>query len=357
MPPDYYRTLGVEPDASAEEIKRAFRRIARLTHPDANPDDPEAGASFREAAEAYQVLSDPDRRRRYDRGDTIDLGDLLGGFGGLDDILRSVFGDGGLFSARQPRRRRGRDILVRAEIGLEEAAFGGEVPVEFHTRVACPDCEGSGARPGTSPGTCPDCGGAGQVRVTQRSLLGTMLTAQTCQRCSGSGTWVESPCQRCSGTGSVPETSQVTVEIPPGVSPGTRLRLSGHGEAAGGGFAGDLYVELNIAEHPLFRREGHDLWHELRIGLAEASLGTRVEVPLLGGGTMEISIPAGTQPGTVFTVDGRGMPVLGRKQTGDLNILVLVEVPTELSSEEEDLMRRWGELREERTDRPAPSAQ
>lgn len=357
MPADYYRVLGVGPDASTEEIKRAFRRVARLTHPDANPDDPEAEARFREAAEAYEVLSDPDRRRRYDRGDTIDIGDLLGGFGGLDDILRSVFGDGGLFGARQPRRARGRDILVRARISLEQAAFGGEVPVEFHTRRSCPDCDGSGSSPGTSAITCPDCGGSGQVRVTQRSLLGTMLTAQTCQRCSGSGSWVETPCGRCSGTGAVPELAEVTVEIPPGVSPGTRLRLSGRGEGVGSrGPAGDLYVELDIEEHPLFRREGHELWQDLRIGLSEAILGTRVEVPLLGGDGFEIHIQPGTQPGTVFTIDGGGMPVLGRRQVGTMNVLVLVEIPTELTPEEEDLIRRWGELRGERADRPASSA-
>jgi molecular chaperone DnaJ len=355
MARDYYTTLGVDRNATTEEIKKAFRRIARETHPDTNPGDPESAARFREAAEAYEVLSDPDRRRRYDRGDTIDLSDLLSGFGGFDDLLRSVFGSGGLFGAQQSRPPRGRDILVNSTVTLEQAAFGGEVTVEYGTRVYCPHCSGTGAEPGTARATCPDCGGSGQIRVTQRSVFGTMLSASECRRCGGEGSIVETPCTVCSGAGSVSERVQVEVEVPAGVSTGTRLRMSGRGEVVGRhGHAGDLYVQLVVADDPRFERHDNDLWHQVELGFAEAALGTRIEVPLIDGGTVDLEVPAGTQPGETFRVRGSGMTVLGRKTRGDLLVEVSVKVPTSLTPDEEELLRRWAELRGERTDRPAP---
>lgn len=355
MPSDYYRTLGVDRGASQDEIKKAFRRLARETHPDANPGDPAAEARFRDAAEAYEVLSDPEKRRRYDSGDTID--DLLSGFGGIDDILRSVFGDGGLFGGRTSRPSRGRDVLVRAEVSLEQAAFGGEVTVSFHSRVTCGDCGGSGAEPGTERVTCPDCGGSGQVRVTQRSIFGTMLTASVCSRCEGAGSWVPDPCSNCAGSGSVPDLVEVNVEVPPGVSSGTRLRLSGRGEAAGGqGPTGDLYLELSVLDHPIFERHDNDLWYSLKLGIAEATLGTRVDVPTIDGDSFSLEVPAGTQPGEIFRIADLGMTVLGRRVRGDLLVLANVTIPTELTAEEEDLMRRWAEIRSENTDRPAPTS-
>jgi molecular chaperone DnaJ len=357
MPADYYRVLGVDRRASTDEIKKAFRKIARETHPDANPGDPAAEARFRQAAEAYEVLSDPTRRQRYDRGDTIDLNDLLSGFGGIDEILRSVFGDGGFFGARQSRQARGRDILVHAEVTLERAASGGDVPVDFHTRVTCTVCSGSGAEPGTSPVTCPECGGAGQVRATQRSIFGTVLTAQTCTRCGGSGSLVETPCAVCSGGGAVAEHVEVSVEIPPGVSSGTRLRLSGRGEAAGiGGHPGDLYVEIGVLPHHHFERHDNDLWYQLSLGISEAALGTVAEVPLIDGSSTRLEIPAGTQPGEIFRLDGSGMPVLGRRTVGDLIVVAKVAIPVELTPEEEELMVRWSELRGEKTDRTASTS-
>jgi molecular chaperone DnaJ len=356
MAKDYYRTLGVDRQATTEEIKKAFRRIARETHPDANAGDSELEARFREAAEAYEVLSDTERRRRYDRGDTIDLGDLLGGIGGLDDILRSVFGDGGLFGGRQ-RPPRGRDILVRAEVSLEQAAFGGDVPVGYQTQVLCEHCAGSGAEPGSRSVTCPECGGSGQVRMTQRSVFGTMMTTSTCGRCRGEGSLVEVPCSTCRGAGTQNEHLNVTVEVPAGVSTGTRLRLSGRGEASGrDGAHGDLYVEVLVADDPRFERHDNDLWHQLQLGIAEAVLGTRVEVPLIEGGTVQVEIPPGTQPGELFRVRGAGMTVLGRRGRGDLIAVTTLAVPTSLTTEEEDLMRRWAELRGERTDRPASAS-
>jgi molecular chaperone DnaJ len=354
MAADYYAILGVDPSATTEEIKKAFRRIARETHPDTNPGDAAAEATFREAAEAYEVLSDPERRARYDRGDTIDLSDLFTGVGGLDDLLRSVFGDGGLFGGSAARAARGRDILVRTEVTLETAAFGGEAEVEFNTRISCSQCGGNGSEPGAEIMTCPDCGGAGQVRVSRRSLFGTMMSVTTCPRCAGEGRLITNPCPRCSGDGSVSEHARVSVEIPAGVSSGTRLRLSGRGESVGRkGPPGDLFVEIQVSGDPRFERRDNDLVHRVELGISEAALGTRIEIPLIEGGVMPLEVPAGTQPGKVFRIGGKGMTALGRRTRGDLLVVVELVVPTELTSEEEGLLRRWSELRGERTDRPA----
>lgn len=354
MARDYYQVLGVSRDATTEDIKKAFRRIARETHPDANPGDAEAEARFRAAAEAYEVLADPERRRRYDRGDTIDLSDLFAGFGGIDDLFRSVFGERTVFGGGAPRRTRGRDVLVRTEVSLEEAAFGTESLVEYATLGACEHCSGTGAEPGAKQATCPDCGGSGQVRVAQRSLFGTMMSVTPCRRCNGEGRLLSEMCRVCGGSGTQQQQSKVTVEIPAGVSTGTRLRVSSMGEAGGrSGVAGDLFVEVVVAEDPRFRREGDHLFHTVVIGLAEAALGTRVTVPLIDGSEAELEIPRGTQPGTLLTMKGEGMTVLGRRSRGDLFVQVEVEVPQDLSPEEEDLLRRWAELRGEKIDRPA----
>ena len=352
MARDYYQVLGVGRSASAEEIKKAFRNIARQTHPDTNPGDPETAARFREAAEAYEVLSDPERRQRYDRGDTFDFSELFGGMGGFDDLLRSVFGDGLFGSPRSSRPTRGRDILIHTDISLDLAAFGGPVTVEYSTRLTCAECSGSGAEPGSNPETCPDCGGTGQVRVTRRSVFGAMVTAAECRRCGGEGRLISNPCRVCSGTGAVSERVSVEVEIPAGVSTGSRLRMSGRGESPGrGGSPGDLYVELTVAPDIRFERHDNDLWHEARIEFSEAALGTSLEVPLIDGGTTTLDVPAGTQPGEVFRLRALGMPVLGRKARGDLLVHVGVTVPTELTPEEESLLRQWAALRGEGADK------
>lgn len=358
MATDYYKVLGVGRDASTEEIKKAFRRIARETHPDTNPGDAGAEARFREAAEAYEVLSDPERRARHDRGDSIDLGDLFSGLGGLDDLLRSVFGDGGLFSGSTSTRAvRGRDVLVRTEVTLEEAAFGTDAEVEFNTKINCPQCAGSGAEPGSDIMTCPDCGGVGQVRVSRRSVFGNMMSVTACPRCGGEGRLITQPCAKCGGDGSVSDHARVTVEIPAGVSSGTRLRLSGRGESGGrSGPPGDLFVEIHVADDPRFERQDSDLIHRARLGIAEATLGTRLDIPIIDGGTVELEVPAGTQPGKVFRVPGRGMTVLGRRNRGDLLVVTEVVIPTDLDAEEVELLRGWAELRGERTDRPASAS-
>lgn len=354
MASDYYKVLGVEPDATTEEIKKAFRRIARETHPDANPGDPEAEARFREAAEAYEVLSDQQRRTRYDRGDTVDLSDLFSGIGGLDDLLRSVFGDGGLFGNRAGRPTRGRDVLVPVEVTLEEAAFGSEATVEYRSLSTCPECMGAGSQPGTSASTCPDCGGAGRVRTAQRSMFGTMMSLSTCHLCSGEGSIITDPCTNCEGSGAVQGDLVVNVEIPAGVSSGTRLRLSGRGESGGrSGPPGDLFVEVRVADDPRYERRDSDLIYRAPIGIAEATLGSRIEVPVIGGGSVEMDVPAGTQPGSLFTVSGEGMTVLGRRVRGDLIVVIDVKIPKELTEEEEQALRRWSEIRGERIDNPA----
>jgi molecular chaperone DnaJ len=356
MARDYYQILGVGRDATNEEIKKAFRAVARSSHPDANPGDPEAEARFREAAEAYEVLSDPDRRRRYDRGDTIDLSDLFGsGFGGFDDLLRSVFGDSSMFGfGSSSRPARGGDILIRAEVDLAAAAFGSDIEIGFPTRKTCEVCAGTGAADDGSHTTCPDCQGAGSVRTARRSLFGTMMTVGMCPRCQGEGVLITSPCPACSGLGAVDSDATMTVEVPAGVSSGTRLRLSGRGESGGRqGPPGDLYVEVNVRPDPRFERHEADLVHGVSIGMAEAALGTRATIPLIEGGETELDIPAGTQPGAVFRMSGLGVTRLGRRSRGDMHVVVSVAVPTTLTAEEEELLRRWADIRGERTDRPA----
>lgn len=355
MAKDYYEILGVDRSATTEEIKKAFRRVARQTHPDAKPEDSEAEARFKLAAEAYEVLSNPERRRRYDRGDTIDISDLFAGMGGIDDLLRSVFGDSGLFGGgRTYRPPRGRDVLVRTRVTLAEAAFGTDAEVEYEATTSCENCSGSGTSPGTRPTTCADCGGGGQVRMAQRSVFGTMMSVTTCPTCRGEGTVISDPCPVCSGTGATPEQVRVNVEIPPGVSTGTRLRITGRGESAGRtGHSGDLFVEIVVEDDPRFERHDSDLAHRTAIGIAEAVLGTRIEVPTIDGDPVPLDIPAGTKPGTVFTMTGQGMPILGRRSRGDLMVIVDISIPEALGTEEEELMRRWAELRGERVNRPA----
>lgn len=351
MAKDYYGALGVERDAAPEEIKKAFRKLARESHPDANPGDPHAEARFREVAEAYEVLSDPKRRAAYDRGDTLDLGDLFGGFGGggLDDLLRSVFGESGLFGgATGAGPARGRDVLTRVQISLAQAAFGTPIDVKFRTSVLCDVCQGSGAKPGTDRHTCPTCQGTGAQRVARRGILGTMMSVTTCGTCSGTGEIISERCEGCTGAGTVDEDRTVGVEIPPGVATGTRLRLNHEGEAAGrGGRAGDLFVEIQVMADERFERQGDDLIHRTSIGIAEAALGTTIEVPLIEDEMIEIEVPAGTQPGWVTRLPGKGMTRLGRRGRGDLAVVVGVEVPTDLSAEEEDLLRQFAERRSE----------
>ncbi len=353
MSKDFYAILGVPRDASFEEIKRAFRRLARESHPDANPDDPTAEARFREIAEAYEVLSDPERRRRYDRGDTIDLGDLFASFGGFDDLIRSVFGDGGLFGAQPRSPSRGRDVVVPVQVTLAEAAFGTTSDLEFVSMVTCATCAGSGAAEGSHPETCSRCGGSGAVRVARRGFLGSVMTLTACDLCGGSGEVIRHPCDRCAGQGRIRGERRVNVEIPGGVSDGTRLRLTGQGESGPrGARAGDLYVEIRVEPDHRFVRDGDDLIVKLALGPAQAALGTQVEIPTLQGGSITFDVPPGTQPGTVFPQRGEGVQRLGRRGRGDLLVEVEVKIPDDLTPEEEEALRRYAALRGEPTAKP-----
>jgi molecular chaperone DnaJ len=355
---DYYQTLGVARDAAPDEIKKAFRRLARETHPDANPDDPVAEARFREIAEAYEVLSDPDRRARYDRGDTMDLGDLFSNLGSFDDLIRSVFGDGAnLFgggAGRATTQSRGRDIRVPVEVTLEEATFGTVSETNFRAAVGCETCGGSGAKPGTHAEVCSLCGGVGQVRVARRSMFGSMMTVAPCDQCSATGKTISDPCSDCKGRGIVEGERSVRVEVPQGVSTGTRLRLNREGEAGGRGMPpGDLYVDIEVAPHPHFVRDGENLIHELSIGIAQATLGTEVAIPLIDGEEEPLRIPAGTQPGAVIRIKGKGVGRLGRRGRGDLYVRLAVKVPDEISDAEREALQQYAEARGETVAKPS----
>ncbi|MDH3540004.1 MAG: molecular chaperone DnaJ [Acidimicrobiia bacterium] len=355
---DYYQILGVARDAGPDEIKKAFRRLARETHPDANPDDPEAESRFREIAEAYEVLSDQDKRARYDRGETLEFGDLFANFGSLNDLLNSFFGGGGGFGFGDPfgtqiQQRSGQDLLIEARVTLAEAAVGVAKELTFPAPHTCSTCAGTGAAPGTTPEACPQCRGHGAVQVARRTMLGTMATLQTCDRCQGRGEIVVVPCETCNGTQLVEETRTMTVRVPAGVDSGSRLRLRGEGGAGPAGTRpGDLYVQVSVMPDPRFERDGFDLWHRVSIGVSEAILGTQIEVPLVDDDSMTMDVPAGTQPGTTVRVPRRGLGRLNGRGRGDMMVEIGVEVPSKLTTEEEAAVRQFAELRSERPAAP-----
>ncbi len=351
---DYYEILGVARDASPDEVKKAFRALARDTHPDANPGDPEAEARFRDIAEAYEVLSDPQKRARYDRGETFGGQDLFSQFGGLEDILQQFFGGnfggfGGFGGGGRRGPARGQDVAVRIELELAEAAAGVEREVVFDGQIACTTCTGTGAKPGSESITCSTCGGQGRVQAARQTMLGTMMSVVECPDCSGVGTRVEDPCEVCSGEGRHRGERTLTVEVPPGVDTGTRLRLTGKGAAGQrGAGAGDAYVEILVREDDRYQRVGDDLHHRVTIGFTEATFGTEVDIPLVDGGTEPLEIPAGTQPETVYRLGRMGMPRLQRRGHGDMLVHVEVAVPTDVDDDQEDLLRAYADKRGER---------
>ncbi len=348
---DYYAILGVPRDAGEDVIKKRFRQLARETHPDANPGDPEAEARFRDIAEAYEVLSDGQRRAAYDRGESFDAGDLFSSFAGVEDLLNAFFGGafGGGFGGGRVRGRsgqpRGPDVGTVVELTLEEAATGIERDVTFATTANCAHCEGGRAEPGHPPVPCRVCGGSGSRRVERRTLLGNMTTIGPCETCRGAGEIIEQPCSQCRGAGVEQAERTLSIEIPAGIGDGARLRLTGRGGAAGAGaLPGDLYVEVRIAADARFRRDGDDLHHVAPVGIAAAALGTTYRVPLLDGDEAELDIPAGTQPAAVFRFPGKGMPRLQRRGRGDLYVTVDVQVPTKLTAEERDALVAYADL-------------
>ncbi|MFM8389067.1 MAG: DnaJ C-terminal domain-containing protein, partial [Actinomycetota bacterium] len=315
---DFYDILGVARGASADEVKRAYRKRARELHPDANPDDPGAEDKFKELSRAYEVLSDPQQRANYDRfgeagvGGGAGGGDPFGG-GGLGDIFEAFFGGnspfGGGFGGRGPAGPpRGQDIETIADITFENAVFGGTVPVTLKTALKCDDCGGTGAGSGTKPVACVDCEGTGQVRRVRQSLLGQMVTSSACQRCGGIGQVVATPCATCRGDGRIVDTATYQIDVPAGVDTGATLRLSGRGAVGPrGGTAGDLYVHVRVAPHATLQRDDYDLVYVLRLGIAQAALGTTAAIDTLEG-SEELTVPAGTQHGKEFTLRGRGVP-------------------------------------------------
>ena len=351
---DHYETLGVARDATGDEIKRAYRNMARQYHPDANPGDSAAEARFKEVGAAYEVLSDPERRSRYDRFGTDDpnaarMSDPFGA--GLGSIFEAFFGEGSPFggaaSARRSGPPAGEDLEAHIDLDLRDVVFGAEREVSVRTAVRCEDCDGSGAEAGTSPMRCGDCGGSGQVRMVRQSMLGQMVSAVACERCAGMGEAIESPCPACDGHGRTLDTRTYSVEVPVGVDDGTTLRLSGRGAAGPrGGPRGDLYVHTRVRPHPHFRREGIDLVHELHIPVTQAALGVRLDYETLDGDE-SLVIPRGTETGTVLRLRGRGVPHIRGRGRGDLLVSLVVDVPYDLSDEEEDLLRRLAELRGE----------
>ena len=349
---DHYSILGVDRGASPDEIKRAYRKLAREFHPDANPGDHDAAEHFKEVNRAYEVLSDPSKRANYDAyGDERGPGAGFGGvsdFGGISDLFSTFFGGAGATTARGPGR--GGDILAEVALTLEEAAEGAEREVEVTTLGECEECAGSGAAPGTFPSRCSECGGTGETREVRRTVFGNVMTATTCRRCGGRGEEITTPCPTCSGRGRVQVTDMLTVHIPPGVDAGAQLRVSGRGEAGvRGGRSGDLYVAINVAPHEVFRRAGDDLACEVDVPMTIAALGGTVEMPTLQG-PETVEIEPGTQSGQVIRMRGRGMPRLQGRGHGELVGLVKVETPTGLSQEEAELLARFAQMRGEQTE-------
>jgi molecular chaperone DnaJ len=342
---DYYDVLGLPRGASADDVKSAYRRLAKQYHPDVNR---EAGAEdkFKEINEAYAVLSDDQKRAAYDRYGHAGVSG--GGFGapdytnfGVEDIFESFFGSFGGMRSGAARRapRRGPDLRHDLTISFEEAIGGIDKEIEFTRDELCPACKGSGAEPGTSPARCATCKGTGEVRQVRQTFLGSMVSATTCPTCRGTGEVIASPCHTCRGRTQVQQTRRRTVAIPAGVDSGTRVRIPGEGEpGVNGGPHGDLYVFLNVAPHKYFRRQGDDIVLEVAVNVALAALGGEVQVPTVNGAE-KLKIPAGTQPGTVFQMRGRGVPHLQRGGRGDMHVVVTVATPTHLNGEQKKLLK------------------
>ena len=371
---DYYEVLGVDKNATVDEIKKAYRKKAIQYHPDKNPGDKEAEEKFKEAAEAYSVLSDPDKRAKYDQFGHAGLGgqagpDFSGGFGDLNDILRDLFGGGfggfsgfggfggfgggsGRSSSQSQRVYRGRDIRVRVKMTLEEIAKGAEKEISLERNVPCQDCGGKGARSSSDIKVCPACKGTGQVKRVVNGIFGQTVTYSTCQQCGGEGKIVTNPCRTCGGTGLVRKKETVKVNIPAGVENGMQLTIRGAGHAAkNNGVNGDLLVLIEEVENPDFRREGNNLTYTKVISVMDAMLGATVEIPCIDG-TYKIKVEPGTQSGTVVRLKGKGLPAVNGYGTGDLYVRLMVWIPKKLGRSEKELFES---MRNNDSFRPSPS--
>ncbi|UCD85596.1 MAG: molecular chaperone DnaJ [Deltaproteobacteria bacterium] len=346
---DYYEVLGVPRNAGEQEIKKAYRRLAIQYHPDRNPDNKDAEERFKEASEAYEVLSNPEKRGLYDQfGHSLGgrgfggFSDIDFGFGrGFDDLFGDIFND--LFGRRSTRRRYGEpgaDLRYNLELSFKEAVFGTDTDIEVPRKQECDQCRGSGARPGSSSEACPTCGGRGQVSYQQ----GFFSISRTCSHCRGEGRIIKDPCLDCRGEGQVMAKHRLSVKVPPGVDNGTRLRLQGEGEPGiNGGPPGDLYVVISVHEHPIFKREGTELLCEVPINFVQAALGADIEVPTLNG-LKKLKIPPGTQSGEEFVLKGEGIPSLNGYRRGDQHIMVTVETPTKLNAKQRELLEEFARI-------------
>jgi len=340
---DYYEVLGVERSVSPEDLKRAYRKLAMQYHPDRNHGNKDAEERFKEVGEAYSVLSDPQKRQRYDAyghaGPMPDFGPFS--FDSAFDLFDMFFG-GGRRSARGSGPQRGADLRMSVDISFQESVFGAKRTVEVPRAATCPECSGSGAAPGTTPRSCPDCGGSGQVRRAMQSIFGQVMNVTTCPRCRGAGQVVESPCTRCRGKGLVEERKTLEVSIPAGVDGDVQVRVAGEGEAGPrGGPHGDLYLSFRVAAHPQLIRRGQDLIYELPVSVTQAVLGDKITVPTVDGETV-VEVPAGTQPGRVIKIAGHGVPHLRTGRRGDQVCVVRVVVPAHISAKERKLYEELG---------------
>jgi molecular chaperone DnaJ len=353
---DYYEVLGVSRTCSDAELKAAFRKLAMQHHPDRNPGDKDCEHKFKELNEAYDVLKDGDKRAAYDRfGHAAfehgGMGGAAHGFGAdfattFSDIFEDLFGMSGRRGGRSQGRERGSDLRYNMEINLEEAYAGKTAQIRIPTSVTCEVCSGTGAKPGSKPKPCATCGGAGKIRHAQ----GFFTLERTCPACQGRGQVIENPCPSCTGSGRVTRERTLSVNIPPGVEDGTRIRLAGEGEAGlRGGPAGDLYIFLSISPHEFFQRDGADLHCRVPISMVAAAIGGEFEVPAIDGSQARVKIPAGTQAGRRFRLSGKGMPVLRSKQTGDMYVQVAVETPQNLTKRQRELLVEFEKLSSEET--------
>ena len=356
---DYYEVLGLKKGASDDEIKKAFRKMAMKYHPDKNPGDKSAEEKFKEINEAYAVLSDPDKKDKYDRFGHAGVdpnagfggggfGGGFGGFGGFEDIFDmfggafSGFGGGGRSGARRNGPRKGSDLQNSLTIDFEEAAFGTKKQIRINKFVKCKTCDGSGAAPGTSKKQCTKCGGSGEVRTAQRTPLGTFQSVSPCPDCNGTGEINETPCRDCGGSGRVKENVTISINIPAGVDNDSVIPIKGQGEPGiNGGPDGDLYIVINVKPHKLFERRGQDLWLEIPITFDQAALGDDIVVPTLEE-KVSYKVPAGTQPGTVFRLKGKGIKSVRSNKKGDLYVKVTLEVPTKLNSKQKKAIAAMG---------------
>jgi molecular chaperone DnaJ len=345
---DHYETLGVARDATPEEIKKAYRRLARKLHPDVNS-GPQAEDDFKDVSAAYDVLGDPAKRAAYDRGGDP-LAGAAGGFGqgfSFTDIMDAFFGGQGAERGPRSRQRRGQDALIRVQIELREAVFGTEKEISVDTAVGCPTCHGEGAQPGTGTRTCDVCGGRGQVQHVQRSFMGNVMTSRPCTTCQGFGSVIAQPCIQCSGEGRVRSRRNMTIRVPAGVDTGTRIQLAGEGEVgAGNGPAGDLYVEIVVASHQSFVRRGDDLHATISLPMTAAALGTSITLETLDG-TQSLDVEPGTQSGQVTTLRSLGVTHLRGGGRGDLVVHLEVNTPKNLDDEQRDLLAQLAVLRGE----------